>query len=495
METSIPYDPTLVLGSAIKIDKINNLKKISDLKTPIHVARNSLNSMINLRKSLEMTMIELMDLNVDVSQINSEIIKLEEQIAEEAKKYLLIKIENEKKITELESSISTIEQHIESPIDFEKTTIKHLPLASDSLKLEVQYFSFSESKYDADKNLESMRKIISSSTSILGLDRSLEATASAMNQATTQMLHYEVQGIILITASCTHKNVSLMSPLILDPDKCIAIWNETYPDEQINTYDIPELNKSLEILKNQKQNSTISLLSGASCGSSLIGMVHITRSNEPKSVTSMDNKALSDIQNAVITNNFISDLSGDLTNNKILMDNVSNILSHNNISSHVTITAIGSIPKITSNLTENISKNFSKTANDLAIANLFLMQDAENNKNSLSSSAENTKRKKYIFSIESEKLKNATSALSEIDLIQNKNIDINSLMRTLDNFIENTNKVNTGVPINFYVTKIDKIQIIKNWLNKYNSELIYSKEKDIIKTQDANKTKTLATSS
>lgn len=477
MEISIPYDPTLLLGSAINKEKINNLKKISDFKTPIYVARNSLNSKISLKRSLEMTMIELIDLNIDVSQINSEITNLEKEIAEEAKNYLSVKITNEKKIADLENSIGTVEQHIESPVDFEKTTLKHLPLSSNSLKMEIQYFSFSESKYGNDKNLESMRKMISNSTAILGADRSIEATTSAMEQATNQMLHYEVQGTILITAMCTHKNVTLMSPLILNPDKCVAIWNEIYPNEVINIFDIPALQKLVKS-DNKKLTDTISVLSGISLGSSLIGMVHITRSNKPKSVSSIDNDSLSDIENAITTNNFIADRSGDLNNNKALMDNIQTILSSNNISSHVTITTIGAIPKITSNFTKNITKNFSDIDNDLSIAKIFSMQDAENIKNSPSSSAENTKRKKNILGIEAEKLKSATSALSEIDLAQNKNIDINSLMRALDNFLENADKNNSGAPISFYVTKINKMQIIKEWLNKYNTELMYTKKQD-----------------
>lgn len=468
METSIPYDPSLVIGSVLNKERITNLKKISDLKTPICIARNSLNSKMSIKRSLEMTLIELRELNIDTSEIETEITNLEKEIVTEANKYLSLKIANERKIIEVESSIGKIEQEIDTPVDFKQTKFEHLPLASASLKMEIQYFSFSETRYGQDKNLKSMKKMISSSTGIFGADRSTEATTSAIEQATAQMLHYEVQGTILITATCTHKNITLMSPLILNPDKCIAIWNQIYPHEIINTSSIPDL-KTLVDDNNKQFTNVIPILSGARFGSSLIGMVHITKSNKPKSLNRKNNNILSDIEDAITTHNVISELSGDISNQKQLMDNLNIILSNNNISSHVTITSIGSIPKVTSNLTQNISKNFLNEANNLAIDQSFSIESSEqtSNQTTTSNSDKNTKRKKNILSIEGEKLKSVMTAFSEIDLIKNQTIDINSLMQTLDNFIENADKNNSGAPIGFYMTKVNKVQIIKNWLNKH----------------------------
>ena len=259
-----------------------------------------------------------------------------------------------------------------------------------------------------------------------------------------------------------------MSPLILNPDKCIAIWNQIYPHEIINTSSIPDL-KTLVDDNNKQFTNVIPILSGARFGSSLIGMVHITKSNKPKSLNRKNNNILSDIEDAITTHNVISELSGDISNQKQLMDNLNIILSNNNISSHVTITSIGSIPKVTSNLTQNISKNFLNEANNLAIDQSFSIESSEqtSNQTTTSNSDKNTKRKKNILSIEGEKLKSVMTAFSEIDLIKNQTIDINSLMQTLDNFIENADKNNSGAPIGFYMTKVNKVQIIKNWLNKH----------------------------
>ena len=71
MSTTIPYSPSLVLGSIVEPAVMDNLLAISAAQTPIDAAQETLNSFISMKRSLEMTVQELINMGLDPSRCAS----------------------------------------------------------------------------------------------------------------------------------------------------------------------------------------------------------------------------------------------------------------------------------------------------------------------------------------------------------------------------------------------------------------------------------------
>ena len=90
MATSIPFDPALVLGNLIHPEDIKKLEDIATAQKPVDVAQNKLNQSIATKRKLDMTLQEMVEMNVPVdslSQFKKQIIEVEEQIADNASEY------------------------------------------------------------------------------------------------------------------------------------------------------------------------------------------------------------------------------------------------------------------------------------------------------------------------------------------------------------------------------------------------------------------------
>ena len=65
MPTPIPYSPSLVLGAIVDPAAMENLLAMSAVQTPIDAAQETLNSFISMRRSLDMTVQELINMSID----------------------------------------------------------------------------------------------------------------------------------------------------------------------------------------------------------------------------------------------------------------------------------------------------------------------------------------------------------------------------------------------------------------------------------------------
>ena len=69
MPSTIPYDPSLVLGNLIALDKITKLQAIAAAQKPADLAQDSLNSLILNKRKLDMTFQEMVNMGVDVKDL------------------------------------------------------------------------------------------------------------------------------------------------------------------------------------------------------------------------------------------------------------------------------------------------------------------------------------------------------------------------------------------------------------------------------------------
>jgi len=72
MPTSIPYDPSLVLGNVVHPEKMIVLENISALQAPVDAAEANLNSLITLKRSIDCTVRELLEMGTDTTELQQE---------------------------------------------------------------------------------------------------------------------------------------------------------------------------------------------------------------------------------------------------------------------------------------------------------------------------------------------------------------------------------------------------------------------------------------
>jgi hypothetical protein len=468
MPTSIPYDPSLVLGSLVDQEKLGVLLEIVATQATVDAAQERLHLHIQEKRSLDMIKRELIDMNIDSAILDASLEKISQEILEAAQEVATAQIAAGPKITALKKKMHAVKdlvsEHLESPIDYTQTTIKRMPLAAESLKMDAQYFAFSENKQSADDStLESIGALVKDSAEFLGAKRSREINKNVQTQVAMQREKHSVSGVLVLTASCTHKNVTLLEPCVLDPDKALAAWNRLFTAEKINTQDLAALAKMvLEATISDKHS--LNLLSGAAYGSSFVGMAYTLKE---------DSASLSDQEAERIGNKLgllagVQEASG-LELDTSVVNEVASALTTQKVASHVSCITMGAIPKFQSQAAE-------KTAQEIIQFDAEKMQKelaafANATESAQKTAATNTAEasiKRKIMQFQGAKIQNVMSGLLGADERKNKRLDINSLMTAFDNYITCINtEGQVGIPISYYVKSISKAQIIRLWLDKY----------------------------
>lgn len=76
MPSTIPYEPSLVLGNIVKQEKLDNAELIAAYQAEADAKEVTMNSLIALRTNLDMTVQELTNLGVETPEITAEIKEL-----------------------------------------------------------------------------------------------------------------------------------------------------------------------------------------------------------------------------------------------------------------------------------------------------------------------------------------------------------------------------------------------------------------------------------
>lgn len=465
MPSSIPYNhPSLVLGNLVDTTILDLFQQINSQQVKITAAQEKMNGLLMMRRSLAMTISELSDLQIDVSSLKSEVSSLNGSLTSAAQAYLKTRISGEETIQGIREKISLNQptKQVESPLDFSLSKIKPFPISSESIKLDSQYFSY-EGKNEDDL-MAGIESYIKNATNSVGAN-SVELGKTATEQIKQQKLNHTLSGTLIITASCTHKNASIIEPLHLDVDKALEAWNEYFPNEQLTD----------QLLQTSIKNSTtisdsqnkLALISGMTLGSSFIGMVHFLRKEET-SIGPVD-KTAEELQKKLQLGGWLQNTTGGFGMNPDLQQEVTKILNDQTVSCHVNLITMGAIPSITSN---QLSKGTThilqqKTANET----LSLIESSDNlgDKNTVASMAAKARKGEQILKIEQSKVQSVIEGLGKIDSNSNKSFDINSLLDAFDNYltaVKNGDK-SCGAPLHFYLKKISKTQLVKLWKKKY----------------------------
>lgn len=462
MPSSIPYDhPSLVIGNVVDPAVLSILKNISKCQSKIDAAQDKLNAFILMKRSIAMTINELTDLNIDMSDLKNKQPEIDRSITQSASDYLSARIENETQILTLRTQLSDLEttENLESPIDFSLSQFKSLPLASESLKMDSQYFSFASSQQD--DTIASIEKYVRDSTSNMG-SKSNEIAGTVSSQVSQQIQNHNISGTLIITASCTHSYVKLFEPLVLDPDKAISIWNSMFASSKIDPEEIKKMAVSGSKMQ-QEQSPGFSLLTGAGYGSSFIGMVHLLNA-DTNSIAPLS-KIQGLLNEKLKIGGWLENATGGFGVDDSVLNEVKALLSTQSISAHVSVVVMGCIPSIASNqLKSEVSK---LAALDPDLISSITMDETE--VDTPDSDAEKAKTGARILNIQNSRMQSLMQGLGAIDQRSNSTLDINSMMSTFENYIAaiKSKDETVGVPVSFSIRNLSKSEIEQLWQTKY----------------------------
>ncbi|MDY9927379.1 hypothetical protein [Methanosarcina sp.] len=474
MPSTIPYDPSLVLGNIVPKNKLDTLTEISKKQVLIDTAEDKLNSLLETKRIIDMTIQELIaiDKNIDTSDLLQKGREVINDIRETAVAYANAKIKGAEEILKLKTeepkNDDNNEKYLESPVDYDNTRIKSLPLSANSMKMNFQYFSNDVN----DQNLDipaTVRSFICDEAKMLGKDAAAQTADAAMNQVHSQYSNHSISGTLIISITCTHKNTDILAPLILDVDKAIRIWNKIYPDDMIKTGSKENMEKIAEQANTKTENS-LTLLSGATYGSCFIGMIHVLNTTNTRDSEEIYNVA-NGMQSQITCGEWLQNAKGGFGIDDSVLDDIKKLLSSQDISSHCTLVCMGCIPSIKSNSVKFAVKQFNDFDGGTDMKNVAVLQSATaTRKDTVGSDAKKARTGGQFMEMQNSRTQAILKSLAKIDDGENKIIDINSLMNALDDYIakaSKSEKSDIGVPINYFLKPITKSQLAEMWVSKY----------------------------
>jgi len=466
MPTSIPYDPSVELANIVPPKTLQTLLDIAEVQAPVDAAQEGLNRAIMTVRSLDMTMSEMLNMGIDPSKMTDSLNQAKQNVLTAGEQLIQAKLKAWPQINKLRGQLSGLSESLESPVDYNRTMIKQMPLSADSLNMDAQYFSHDEEKQGSNSSLAAISSYVSSTTSFLGDKFSSQATASAQSQVSSQLEHHDVEGTLIITALCTHRQAAVLAPFILDVDKGIRVYNKLFPDNMIKTNSVASMAR-LAIQQETKDEKSFNIISGATYGSSFIGMVHILKASDTKASQNMESVAASLQEQMKISCWFESEQGGFGANSSFAND-AKRMLSSQNISSHISLISMGGIPSIVSNEVQLGVEKFANFDPAEMMGKLAAFQNSTNgDDDTVASAAAKARTGETMMAINHGQITSVMSGLQAVDDGSNKMLDINSLMTAFEDYISKAIDGKVGVPINYYPKPITAAQLAQMWVAKY----------------------------
>eukprot|EP00547_Thalassionema_nitzschioides_P013955 CAMPEP_0194234826 /NCGR_PEP_ID=MMETSP0158-20130606/2462_1 /TAXON_ID=33649 /ORGANISM="Thalassionema nitzschioides, Strain L26-B" /LENGTH=322 /DNA_ID=CAMNT_0038968115 /DNA_START=51 /DNA_END=1015 /DNA_ORIENTATION=+ len=280
--TSIPADPGLVLGNVIEPERIEHLKEIAQLQTPVDLANDRLNNLTMSVYKIQLIFQQMVNMMVDplsLVEIQAEMVALKAEAAEAAVDLAKKTIEAEKKVRDMKAKNQTkITKQIESPLNYDQCDVKQFPLSFDSLKFDVQFFQVATSADASTAHATTVGSHVAASMNgSFAAQASMQMGASATTTTMAQVNTNDVDGTIVITAYANHKETDIISPFVMDAEKAVTAWNWCNSDDRLKTGPQEMWEAALDD-KGGKEGSSLQILSGVAKSSSFVGYVHILKS-------------------------------------------------------------------------------------------------------------------------------------------------------------------------------------------------------------------------
>lgn len=468
--STIPFDPSLVLGMIVDPSRIAVLARIADLQAPVDAARNKVNALLRQKLSLDMTGRELVSLGAmpwQMGNFNDNLQKLMQDIIEAT-------IDLSEKVMDAEEAIaqvqvdagqSQISSQLESPIDFAASKLQAMPLSSDTMSMDVQYFRYEENDQSSSSTADAISSFVGVKvSSFLGSGYGAQAAASANHSVASTSQNRSLLGTLVICANCTSKQAQIFSPVKLDVE--VAMDSYTLQTGDQMPVEDPNQMKEVALTAKPDPKNSLPVLVGATYGASFVGFVHFEQVEDTSSYQEAESAAFQARAQAD-EDLFLENIQGSWGMDAQTASSIKNLLSSSSIQSHCSLITMGLIPSIKSSQVTAVVKGLQGDPKS-NMEQLAAMQDSSDSANAtIASSAAASKTGQAMSQMKSDYVKAAVDAISEVDKSTNQVIDLNSLQIALDDFVAKASDGKTGVPINFYIKYVNKKDIARAWMEKY----------------------------
>jgi len=465
MPTQIPFDPSLVLGNIVDPKKITALEAVDAAQKPVNLAQEKLNALILSKRSLDMTVQEMIQMQVDakdMAKLTEQVSKTKSEMAKAAVEYAAVTASSQIDIQKAkEAAGSIISEQVESPIDWNKSAIKKMDLSSDSMVMDAQYFRCESENDGTESHSNAIATYVSGQvSSIFGPTYGAKAGSSAKNASLAQSSAHELQGTLVITANCTHKAADMFAPFVMDPEKAIRAWNVYNKGSQIDTTD-EGISKALA-----DETAKMFLLSGQTHGSSFVGMVHLVKTEKSDSHQSTSSSSF-DLEASFEENCWLESSQGKFGVDGSFANSIKELLSSSNVQAHASVITMGIIPTIKSNEIKTTVSTLQPDATKVMDQLAKIQSATDGDVNNMATKAQSARTGQSFMELNNSYVSGVVSNLGKIDTANNKIIDTNSLMTAFDDYVQKAIAGDCGVPINFFLKPITAKQLASAYLAKF----------------------------
>ena len=468
MPQSIPFDPSLTLGNIVHPEKIKALQAVDEAQQPINLAQEKLNSFILAKRSLDMTVQQMIQMQVTgdaMKNLTKQVDDLKTKMAAAAGEYATATAAALPKVQAAQmASSKIISADVESPIDWNKSSMKQMDLSSDTMVMDAQYFRFESNKDDTDAHANSVASYVSGQvSSIFGPTYGASAAGTTRSTTMSQATNHSIQGTLVITANCTHKRANMFAPFVLDPEKGIRAWNANNSSNQIETTSAG----IAKALTEDDATKALHLLSGQTQGSSFVGLVHFLKSEKANSSQSSASTT-AELNASFEENCWLASSQGKFGVDSQFSNSVKRMLSTSNIQSHASVITMGLIPSLVSNKVSSTVATLAPSPTEVMDKLAKIQASSDSVVTSTSSAATKAKVGESFMALDNGYITNAVSAIGKIDNDDNKVIDTNSLMTAFDAYVKLAGDGKCGgIPINFYLKPLTPKQLASAYLAKF----------------------------
>ncbi len=474
---TIPYDPSLVLGMIVDPDRVKTLEKIAEAQKDVNAKRDLCNALLRQKLSLDMTGRELIGLGAQPENMA----KFDKAQADNMKSLLAAasdlaeaEIEAEQKVVEIKSEApqQQIGMQEQSPIDFQTSQLKPMPISADSMDMDVQYFRNESESSHSSAHADAVSKHVSTRVSgFFDSTFSASLASTAQKSVMSMSTNHKLLGTLVICANCTSRNAQIYSPLNLDADLAMEAFEqhtgESFPSEA-NPRDFKAI-----ALGEADNTKVLPILSGVTYGSSFVGFVHYVQTDTSRSHQEAE-AAAKQVAAAAETELFVQfEISGGV--NKQSSQSLKDMMSNSSIQSHCSVITMGLIPSIKSDEIETSLKAIKDDPKTQMEELGQLQGDADEANTSIASGAASAKKAQQLKGMKSDFVSAAISAVTETDNAKNNVIDLNSLMTALDDYVKKAGAGKIGVPINFYIRNFTKKDVARFWMQKYYPDMLHER--------------------
>mmetsp|Transcript_28507 Transcript_28507/g.43565 ORF Transcript_28507/g.43565 Transcript_28507/m.43565 type:complete len:489 (+) Transcript_28507:134-1600(+) len=471
--TSIPYDPTLVLGNIVDKHRIEALLRQAEIQKPLDLAADKMRNLKRQVYKLKMVYQSMLSLvGPDITKLKS----LQQQIqtskrafATAAVQYATVSLKVQDELYKYATSQdqNKIGSQVESPLDYTQCFPEAHPISFDTIKFDVQYFQNESNKESTLSIATSVSGFVSQSVQTESAGTSREMAASTHASMSTATSQHDLDGTIVIVAHCTHKNALLIDPFVIDPLKAVSAWNMTFSEDMLRTDPSSMLTAALTpILPNQKK---LTLLSGCSLSSSFVGFVHILKEESSDSSQKAATVAKS-VKDSLSAEFEEATLEGAFGVSSSVTTTAKALLSKSHLNNHASLICRGIIPSMTSKTMTTSVMTMQPGPKEIT-ENLEQMNGKSDPSNdTMDGQIGAAKKGQQFLSLTTSHIEGAVTSLGKVQDAKNQVFDTESMFIAFDDYVKKASVGDAGVPTNFYIKAVSKADVAKCYIRKYYSD-------------------------